>query len=91
MKKYKSIIIEDEPLAMERTLAYAQKVPFLQIVGTFDNAMDGLSYLNSNTLDLLFLDINMDELSGIDLLESSSITCQVIITTAYQKYATQRL
>ena len=46
-----------------------------------------LTYLNNNKVDVLFLDINMDELSGIELLESSKITSQVIITTAYQEYA----
>ncbi|MFT3678855.1 MAG: LytTR family DNA-binding domain-containing protein [Ferruginibacter sp.] len=55
--------------------------------GTFDNALAGLAYLNSHKVDLLFLDINMDELSGIELLESTKIDSQVIITTAYQEYA----
>ncbi|TDE47901.1 LytR/AlgR family response regulator transcription factor, partial [Flavobacterium sp. GT3P67] len=63
------------------------KIPFLNLCGTFDNALKGLSYLRSNKVDLLFLDINMDELSGIQLLESSKIESQVIITTAYQEYA----
>jgi DNA-binding LytR/AlgR family response regulator len=56
-------------------------------MGTFDNSINGLFYLKANKVDLLFLDINMDELSGIELLESSKIDSQVIITTAYQKYA----
>ncbi|NOU38718.1 MAG: response regulator transcription factor [Ferruginibacter sp.] len=81
------IIIEDEPLALERTKSFALKVPFLNLVDTFDNALDGLSYLKANAIDLLFLDINMDELSGIELLENSKINCHVIITTAYQEYA----
>ena len=63
------------------------KVPFLELLATFDNAINGLNHLNNNEVDLLFLDINMDELSGIELLESSKITSQVIITTAYQEYA----
>jgi len=87
MQKYSCIIIEDEPLALERTQTFVNKVPFLDLKATFDNAMTGLSYLNANKVDLLFLDINMDELSGIELLESSKITSQVIITTAYQEYA----
>jgi DNA-binding LytR/AlgR family response regulator len=49
--------------------------------------LNGLTYLNNNKVDVLFLDINMDELSGIELLESSKINSQVIITTAYQEYA----
>jgi two-component system, LytTR family, response regulator len=87
MDSYSCIIIEDEPLALERTRGFVNKIPFLNLCGTFDNALDGLSYLKSNKVDLLFLDINMDELSGIELLESSKIESQVIITTAYQEYA----
>jgi two-component system LytT family response regulator len=87
MNKYTCIIIEDEPLALEKTKDFANKVPFLQLCATFDNALTGLAYLNNNKVDLLFLDINMDELSGIELLESSKINSQVIITTAYQEYA----
>ncbi|MEO6549795.1 MAG: LytTR family DNA-binding domain-containing protein [Ferruginibacter sp.] len=87
MDKYTCIIIEDEPLALEKTKDFVNKVPFLHLSSTFDNALTGLSYLNNNKVDILFLDINMDELSGIDLLQSSKITSQVVITTAYQEYA----
>ena len=87
MDKQHCIIIEDEPLALERTKIFVEKVPFLHLAGTFDNALTGLAYLTSHPVDLLFLDINMDELSGIELLETSKIDCQVIITTAYQEYA----
>ena len=87
MDKISCIIIEDEPLALEKTKHYVEKVPFLNLTATFDNALMGLAYLKANEVDLLFLDINMDELSGIELLESSKITSQVIITTAYQEYA----
>jgi two-component system, LytTR family, response regulator len=87
MDKYSCIIIEDEPLALEKTKDFVIKVPFLQLSATFDNALTGLTYLNNNKVDILFLDINMDELSGIELLESSKINSQVIITTAYQEYA----
>ena len=87
MDKYTCIIVEDEPLALEKTRDFVNKVPFLTLSATFDNALTGLTYLNNNKVDLLFLDINMDELSGIELLESSKITSQVIITTAYQEYA----
>lgn len=86
MDKISCIIIEDEPLALERTKGFVDKIPFLNLCGTFDNALDGLAYLKSNKVDLL-LDINMDELTGIELLESSKIESQVIITTAYQEYA----
>ena len=87
MNKYTCIIIEDEPLALEKTKNFVNRIPFLNLATTFDNALEGLAYLNNNKIDLLFLDISMDELSGIDLLESSKIASQVIITTAYQEYA----
>lgn len=87
MINYSCIIIEDEPLALERTKGFVLKTPFLNLLGTFDNALEGLAFLKSNKVDLLFLDINMDELSGIELLESSKLDCQVIITTAYSEYS----
>jgi two-component system, LytTR family, response regulator len=87
MENYSCIIIEDEPLALERTKDFVNKIPFLNLAASFDNALNGLAYLNSNEVDLLFLDISMDELSGIELLENSKINSQVIITTAYQQYA----
>ena len=87
MDRYKCIIIEDEPLALERTKDFVNKIPFLNLSATFDNALTGLAFLKQNEVDLLFLDINMDELSGIDLLESTKMECQVILTTAYQEYA----
>lgn len=87
MDKLSCIIIEDEPLALEKTKDFVSKVPFLHLSETFDNALTGLAYLNNNKVDILFLDINMDELTGIELLESSKINSQVILTTAYQEYA----
>ena len=87
MKKYKCIIIEDEPLALERTKLFVEKVPELSLEASFDNALNGLAHLNSHEVDILFLDINMDELTGVELLESANIDSQVIITTAYQEYA----
>lgn len=87
MDRCTCIIIEDEPLALERTKNFVVKIPLLNLLGSFDNALDGLAFLKTNKVDLLFLDINMDELSGIELLESSKITSEVIITTAYQEYA----
>lgn len=81
------IIIEDEPLALERTKSYVLKLPFLNLLSTFDNGIDALVYLKSNKVDLIFLDINLGELSGIQLLETGAINCEVIIITAYQEHA----
>lgn len=85
--KLNCILVEDEPLALERAKGFILKLPFLNLLSTFDNAIDALSFLKSNKAHLLFLDINMDGLSGIDLLESSTIDTEVIITTAYPEYA----
>jgi two-component system LytT family response regulator len=85
--KLNCILVEDEPLAFERTKGFILKLPFLNLLSAFDNAIDALSFLKSNKVHLLFLDINMDGLSGIDLLESSNIDTEVIITTAYPEYA----
>ncbi len=85
--KINCIIIEDEPLALERTKEYVLKLPFLNLRATFDNALDALTFLKTDKVDLIFLDINLGEISGIQLLETSAITSQVILTTAYQEYA----
>lgn len=85
--KITCIVVEDEPLAIERAKDFILKLPFLNLLATFDNAIDALAFLKSNKVDLLFLDINIGEISGIRLLESSTITSQVIITTAYSEYA----
>ena len=85
--KINCIIIEDEPLALERTKDYVQKLPFLNLCATFDNALDALAFLQTNKIELIFLDINLGEFSGIQLLETLAISAQVIITTAYQEYA----
>ncbi|MCW3083310.1 MAG: two component transcriptional regulator, LytTR family [Bacteroidetes bacterium] len=81
------VIIEDEPLAMERTKSYVLKLPHLQLLATFDNSMEALAFLKSNLVDLIFLDINLGEISGIQLLEASGTKAEVIITTAYNEYA----
>jgi two-component system LytT family response regulator len=81
------IIIEDEPLAMERTKSYVQKLTFLNLLACFENGIDALVYLKSNKVDLIFLDINLGEISGIQLLETDTINCEVIIITAYQEHA----
>lgn len=81
------IIIEDEPLAAEKIEGFVQKVPYLKLVGSFRNSLEGLHYLKEHLVDLLFLDIQMDGLTGIELLETLPVKPSVIITTAYQEYA----
>lgn len=83
------IAIDDEPLALDIIKAYCAKVPFLNLAGTFSNAIDTLEYLRHNTVDLMFLDIQMEELTGIQLLNSLKNKPMVIFTTAYDQYAIQ--
>lgn len=85
--KINCIIVEDEPLALERTREFVLKLSFLNLLHVFDNAIDALVFLKSNKVDLIFLDINLGEMSGIQFLETSAVTSQVILTTAYQEYA----
>ncbi len=81
------IIIEDEPLAMLRINQYAQNLPFLKILGAFDNALEAIVFMQTEKVDLIFLDIQMDGLSGIQFLESIKQRPEVIITTAFDEYA----
>jgi two-component system, LytTR family, response regulator len=87
--KINCIAIDDEPLALDIIKAYCAKVPFLNLEGTFTNAIDTLEYLRNHIVDLMFLDIQMDELTGIQLLNSLNNKPLVIFTTAYDQYALQ--
>ncbi len=81
------VIIEDEPLAMERIKEFVLKAPFLKLLHCFDNAIEAIGFLKSEKVDLLFLDIQMDGFTGIQLLESINNRPDVIITTAFDQYA----
>ena len=87
MSKLECIIIEDEPLAASRMKEFISKRPELNLVGTFVDGMEALSYLLKREIDLVFLDINIGGISGIELLEKSKKKFRVIITTAYPEYA----
>jgi len=81
------IAVDDEPLALVKMEDYIRKIPFLELKGSFDNPMLALEFLKQNAVDLLFLDIRMDQLTGIQLLEVLSKKPRVILTTAYDSYA----
>lgn len=81
------IIIEDEPLAQERIRGYLEKLPFLELRAVFDNGIDAIPYLRTTPPGLIFLDIHVGDLSGIELLETMKLPSQVVITTAYHEYA----
>jgi len=81
------IIIEDEPLAIKKLVNYIDKLPTLNLLETFNSAISAIGYIKENPIDLIFLDIEMKELTGIQLLESINTKSKVIITTAYEQYA----
>ena len=83
----KCIIVDDEPLAINKIKAFVDKVPFLQSQGEFMSGFDALEFLHQNDIDLLFLDIQMNDITGIQLLEVLKKKPLVIFTTAYEQYA----
>ena len=83
----KCIIIDDEPLAIEIMESYVNKVEQLKLMGTFRNAISAFTYLQQHAVDLIFLDIQMPKLSGIDFLKTLKNPPKVIFTTAFRDYA----
>jgi DNA-binding LytR/AlgR family response regulator len=82
-----AIAIDDEPLALEVIKAHAQKVSFLSLKETFVSAKEALAYLKENTINLIFLDINMPDISGLDFSQLLPTSTIVVFTTAYSEYA----
>jgi len=83
------IIVEDEPLARERLAGYIGRLPILSLLGTFESAVEAVTFLGDHPVDLVFLDIQLGEWSGIELLETSAVSSQVVMTTAYQEHASK--
>ena len=83
------IIIDDEPNAIDVLKRYAEQTPFLNLRQTFHNPLKAIGYLQEEQVDLIFLDINMPKLSGIQFLRSIEIKPLVIFTTAYSEYAVE--
>lgn len=85
--KMNCIAVDDELLALKKIQRFAEKIDYLNLLGTFDNALSTFSFLRENKVDLIFLDIQMDEFTGIQLLETIKDPPYVILTTAYDEYA----
>jgi DNA-binding LytR/AlgR family response regulator len=89
MSKIKCIIIEDEPLATKVLSDYVSQVPFLELQGTFKDAILATDWLRHNNTELIFLDIHLPKLKGMAFLKTLSHPPAVIITTAYHQYAVE--
>lgn len=85
----RTIVIDDEPLALQLVNDYVSKTPFLEFAGSFNNPLKAMEFLIENEVDLIFLDIQMPEFNGIDFMRVIEKGPKVIFTTAYEKYALQ--
>ncbi len=87
MRKMRCIIVDDEPVARKILQEFAERVPFLEVAGKFENALKAEDFLQGNLVDIMFLDIEMPRLSGLQYLKTSVIQPLVILTTAFPQYA----
>ncbi len=87
MEKYKCLIVEDEILAQNLLINYLLKIPDIEVVGTCQTAMEALSFIKKETIDILLLDIQMPDLTGIELLRAIQQAPLTILITAYSEYA----
>ncbi len=85
----KCIAVDDEPLALRQLTGYIAKIPYLELAATFANAIDAQQFLAAHPVDLVFADINMPDLSGVDFVRSMVVRPMVIFTTAYSEYAVE--
>ena len=83
----KCAIVDDEPLAVELLASYVEKIPFLELCGKYSNATDALHGISEQPVDLLFLDIQMPELNGLELSRMVPENTRVVFTTAFNQYA----
>ncbi|MBT3243936.1 MAG: response regulator transcription factor [Bacteroidetes bacterium] len=83
------IVIDDEPYALDLIKSYILKTPFLELIESFTNPFKALSFLQSNNIDLAFLDINMPELTGLQLVKSLTSPPEVIFITAYPEFGAE--
>ena len=83
----KCLAIDDEPLALAQLTNYIEKIPFFQLAQAYSNAMEALEWLNTESVDLIYVDINMPDVNGLDFVKSLRHKPLVIFTTAYAEYA----
>jgi len=85
--KIRCIAIDDEPLALQQLAGYSQKIPYLDLVGQCSGAFQALEILENQKVDLIFVDINMPDLNGLEFVKSLTQKPLIIFTTAYSEYA----
>lgn len=83
----KCVIIDDEPLAVDVLKEFTSRIETLELVATFNNAIDAIAFMNHSNIDLIFLDIEMPQFNGIEFLKSLNKIPMIIFTTAYSEYA----
>jgi DNA-binding LytR/AlgR family response regulator len=83
------LAIDDEPLALEQLAAYIKKIPFLELVAHCQSALDARKIMENEVIDVLFCDINMPDLNGMDFVKSLDVPPMVVFTTAYSEYAVE--
>ncbi len=83
------LVIDDEPLALKQMAGYVEKTPFLNLCESFLSALDALKYLQNKSVDLIFVDIQMPDLSGMDFVKTLDPKPMIVFTTAYSEYAVE--
>jgi two-component system, LytTR family, response regulator LytT len=87
--KITCVAIDDEPLAVKKISAYIQKTPFLELVAECRSAFEAMEIINNRTVKLIFIDINMPDLNGLEFVKSLTDKPYIVFTTAYSEYAVE--
>jgi two-component system LytT family response regulator len=87
--KIKCVLIDDEPLAIKVLLNYFENFSDFEVIGTFNNSLEGLEFINSNNVDAVFLDINMPMMTGFELISLIENKTRIVITTAFREFAAE--
>jgi DNA-binding LytR/AlgR family response regulator len=87
--KLKCIIVDDEPIARKILQEFIEEIDYLELIGQAENPLKAMSLLNDNEADIVFLDINMPKINGIEFLKTSKLKANIIMTTAYADYAVE--
>lgn len=87
--KIKCIAIDDEPLALKQISSYIQKTPFLELTAECESAVDAITILENTEIELIFIDINMPDINGMDFVKSLRLKYYIVFTTAHSEYAVE--